>query len=43
MNIGVAIVSTRKCKLAWFSRSVLIFGASSARFVVLINIENPED
>src|SRR5260370_23666975 len=41
MNIGVAIVSTRKWKLASFSRSVLIFGVSSARFVVLMNIENP--
>src|SRR5467141_4864773 len=41
MNIGVAIVSTRQWKLASFSRSVLIFGASSARFVVLMNIENP--
>src|SRR5438445_5210038 len=41
MNIGVAIVSTRKGKLAWFSRSVLIFGASPARFVALMNIENP--
>src|SRR6267143_6131111 len=41
MNIGVAIVSTRKCKLASFSRSVLIFGVSSARFVALMNIENP--
>src|SRR5712691_12296250 len=41
MNIGVAIVSTRKWKLASFSRSVLIFGVSSARFVALMNIENP--
>src|SRR3989442_6370096 len=41
MNIGVAIVSTRKWKLASFSRSVLIFGASPARFVALMNIENP--
>src|SRR5260370_42002425 len=41
MNIGVAIVSTRKCKLASFSRSVLIFVASPARFVALMNIENP--
>src|SRR5437016_1606339 len=41
MNIGVAIVSTKKCKLASFSRSVLIFGASPARFVALMNIENP--
>src|SRR6266480_6568731 len=41
MNIGVAIVSTRKSKLASFSRSVLIFGASPARFVALMNIENP--
>src|SRR5712691_9216393 len=41
MNIGVAIVSTKKSKLASFSRSVLIFGASPARFVALMNIENP--
>src|SRR5438132_1452698 len=41
MNIGVAIVSTRKWKLASFSRSILIFGASPARFVALMNIENP--
>src|SRR6266853_2937611 len=41
MNIGVAIVSTRKWKLASFSRSVLIFGASPARFVALMNIESP--
>src|SRR2546427_5543574 len=41
MNIGVAIVSTRKWKLASLSRSVLLFGASSARFVALMNIENP--
>src|SRR5260370_1648480 len=41
MNIGVAIVSTRKWKLASFSRSVLIFGASPARFVAFMNIENP--
>src|SRR5437016_13641988 len=41
MNIGVAIVSTKKCKLASFSRSILIFGASPARFVALMNIENP--
>jgi len=41
MNIGVAIVSTKKWKLASFSRSVLIFGASPARFVALMNIENP--
>src|SRR5258708_17400735 len=41
MNIGVAIVSTRKWKLASPSRSVLLFGASSARFVALMNIENP--
>src|SRR6266478_416568 len=41
MNIGVAIVSTRKWKLASFSRSVLIFGASLGRFAALMNIENP--
>src|SRR6266852_7204264 len=41
MNIGVAIASTRKWKLASFSRSVLLFGASSVRFVALMNIENP--
>src|SRR6266404_3299884 len=41
MNIGVAIVSTRKWKLASLSRSVLIFGVSPARFVALMNIENP--
>jgi hypothetical protein len=41
MNIGVAIVSTRKWKLASLSRSVLLFGASSDRFVALMNIENP--
>src|SRR6267143_1153497 len=41
MNIGVAIVSTRKWKLALLSRSVLLFGASPARFVALMNIENP--
>src|SRR6266852_625888 len=41
MNIGVAIVSARKWKLASLSRSVLVFGASPARFVALMNIENP--
>src|SRR5258707_2069033 len=41
MNIGVAIVSTRKWKHASLSRSVLLFGASPARFVALMNIENP--
>src|SRR5260370_42656097 len=41
MNIGVAIVSIRKWKHASLSRSVLLFGASPARFVALMNIENP--
>src|SRR5437879_10698683 len=41
MNIVVAIVSTRKWKLASFSPSVLISGASPARFVALMNIKNP--
>src|SRR5438046_2128646 len=41
MNIGVAIVSTRKWKFASLSRSVLLFGVSPARFVALMNIENP--
>ena len=41
MNIGVAIVSTRKWKHASLSRSVLIFGAFPARFVAVMNIENP--
>src|SRR5258708_6964121 len=41
MDIGVAIVSTRKWKQDSLSRNVLIFGASPARFVALMNIENP--
>src|SRR5260370_27136512 len=41
MNIGVAIVSIRKWKHASLSRSVLIFGAYSGRFVALMNNENP--
>src|SRR6266480_3527091 len=41
MNIGDAMVSTKNWKLTSFSRSVLIFGASPARFVALMNIENP--
>src|SRR6266576_4407059 len=41
MNIGVAIVSIKKWKLASFSWSVFIFGACPGRFVALMNIENP--
>src|SRR5437016_1720887 len=41
MNIGVAMVSTRKWKHAALSRSVLIFGAFPARFVAVMNIKSP--